>query len=125
MSKGGYTSLRNIQLLKLDRFLREMDHRVYKQIQTTKRVQESYFENWLGFSIIVIFLFLPILLAISEDWEPLDLKVVLAPVSFLWVTLGLVCLLMYKHAKFSYKEMQSLKTMEFFKHFPKVKGRNT
>lgn len=74
----------------------------------------------------------PILIAIRYDFmkADYDLRVILAPVTFAWILLPVVLIMMSRIVDNEFKEIQSIRKMEGFKElegtpFIKIKGRNT
>lgn len=98
MSKGGFTSVRNLNLIRIDKFLREIYHETEALKLKCKHEQSEIFEYWANFCFVMATLFCPVVLAVKQDFKNIeyDLRAILGPVTFAWALLPLVAFLNYR-----------------------------
>ena len=98
MSKAGYTAVRNLNLFRIDKFLKDVHLETEHLIKKCKHEQGEIFEYWANFCFVMATLFSPVLLAIKQDFKNIsyDLRTIMAPVTVAWVLLVLVVFLNYR-----------------------------
>ena len=65
MSKAGFTAVRNLNLIRIDKFLKDVHLETEHLIKKCKHEQAEIFEYWTNFCFVMATLFSPVLLAIK------------------------------------------------------------
>lgn len=131
MSKTGFTGMRNLNLVRIDKMLKDMFYECEALMLKCKEEQSLVFSNWSKFTFVMASLITPILFAIRHDIKIVeyDLRVILAPVSLAWALLLFVLFMIIKIMNKYHTEIKELSKFENFlfieKYYgPNIKGRN-
>lgn len=87
MSKAGYTALRNYNLFRVDKGLKNLSVLCKNEKEGAIYEQQNRFRHWCLFTFIMLSLVVPILACIDVDSSKisLDTRGILAPVTLAWV----------------------------------------
>ncbi len=69
MSKAGYTGIRNLNLVRIDKLLKDLYLETESLITKCKQEQADAFEYWANFTFIMSTLFSPVILAVKHDFK--------------------------------------------------------